>query len=218
MAPTRHFNFIILVLISATTIVNTSNPKNPEFPSILFFGDSTVDTGNNNYIEEAPIFLVRANHYPYGKDFPGHIASGRFSNGKLVPDLLSSFLKLKHTLPPFLDSNLTDDELLTGVNFASAGAGFDDLTLSVAHVIPVSKQPDYFRTYANRLKRIAGVEEAEKILENALVFISAGTNDFIFCFYDLPIRSLELEFNISMYQDFVLSRLQTIIQVNFLSL
>lgn len=214
MAPTRNLNFIIITLMLISAISTVTNANNPEFSSILFLGDSTVDTGNNNYIDYPTTFLIRANHHPYGKDFEGHVASGRFSNGKLVPDLLASNLKLKHTiLPPFLHPNLSDHDLLTGVNFASAGAGFDDLTLAVAQPIPLSKQPDHLRSYAKRLKRIAGEEEAEEILENALVFICAGSNDFLFNFYDIPTRALEYHFNISSYQDFVLSGLQAVIQV-----
>ncbi|KAI4305382.1 hypothetical protein L6164_028752 [Bauhinia variegata] len=208
MAPTTYF--IALVFNSTLVLINTNKAKKPKFPSILIFGDSTVDTGNNNFIDEA-IFL-KANHYPYGKDFPGHVANGRFSNAKLIPDMLASMLDIKETVPPFLNSNLSDHQLLTGVNFASSGAGFDDLTLSALHAIPVLKQTEYFKNYTVKLKKIAGNEETEKILEGALVIVSAGTNDFTLNFYILPIRALEYKFNISAYQDFLQSRLQIFIE------
>jgi len=39
-----------------------------------------------------------------------------------------SYLGLKELLPPYLDPNLSDKEIVTGVSFASAGSGFDPLT------------------------------------------------------------------------------------------
>ncbi|TXG49443.1 hypothetical protein EZV62_025318 [Acer yangbiense] len=178
------------------------------FPStILIFGDSTVDTGNNNYIKT----LAKGNYLPYGQDFPGHIPTGRFSNGKLVPDFIASALGIKaEAVPPFLDPNLSDDQLLSGVSFASGGSGFDDLTTLVSKAIPVSKQIKLFRDYIRRIKGIVGEEKAKKIISGSLVVISAGANDFIFSFYDIPTR--RLEFSVGGYQDFLLDRLQSFVK------
>ncbi|KAI9157191.1 hypothetical protein LWI28_018215 [Acer negundo] len=142
------------------------------FPStILIFGDSTVDTGNNNYIKT----LAKGNYLPYGQDFPGHIPTGRFSNGKLVPDFIASALGIKsEAVPPFLDPNLSDDQLLSGVSFASGGSGFDDLTTLASKAITVSKQIKLFRDYIRRIKGIVGEEKAKKIISGSLVVISAG--------------------------------------------
>ena len=63
-----------------------------------------------------------------------------------------------------------------------------------------------------RLKGIVGEEEAMKIIRGALVLISAGTNDFIFNFYDIPTRTLE--FNITGYHEFLQKRLQNFIKVS----
>ncbi|KAJ0101377.1 hypothetical protein Patl1_06027 [Pistacia atlantica] len=69
-----------------------------------------------------------------------------------------------------------------------------------------------FRDYVVRLKGIVGGDEekVKKIIGSALIVISAGTNDFIFNFYDVPSR--KLEFNISGYQDFLLDRLQSFVK------
>jgi hypothetical protein len=93
-------------------VIATSNDLKlrPKFSSILVFGDSTVDTGNNNYIKT----LSKGNHLPYGRDFPNHVPTGRFSNGKLAIDFLASIMNLKDTVPPFLDPNLSNEDLLTG--------------------------------------------------------------------------------------------------------
>ncbi|KAF5446633.1 hypothetical protein F2P56_032244 [Juglans regia] len=200
-------SLFIIFLEVLTIIGNTCRASTPpKFPAILIFGDSTVDTGNNNYV----VTLFRGNHYPYGQDFPNHVPTGRFSNGKLIPDSVASFLGIKENVPPYLDPNLSNDELRTGVCFASAGSGYDDLTSAASGVIPVSKQIDYFRNYIERLKGFAGEAEVMKIISGSLVMISAGTNDFGFNFYDIPTR--RNQFSISQYQDFLQQRIQKFVQ------
>ncbi|KAJ0851985.1 putative triacylglycerol lipase [Helianthus annuus] len=58
--------------------------KNVSVSAVFVFGDSFVDQGNNNYINT----LGKGNFLPYGKDFQGGKPTGRFSNGKTLPDLL----------------------------------------------------------------------------------------------------------------------------------
>ncbi|XP_040993807.1 GDSL esterase/lipase At2g30310-like [Juglans microcarpa x Juglans regia] len=185
----------------------TKLTTSPKFPAFLIFGDSTVDDGNNNYIRT----FIKGNHYPYGRDFPDHIPTGRFSNGKLVSDFIASALRIKENIvPAFLDPNLSDEELRTGVSFASAGAGYDDLTTVASGAISMSKQIEYFKKYLVRLKGIVGEADAKKIVNGSLFLISAGANDFIFNFYDLPTR--RLQFNISGYHEFLQNRIQIFIE------
>ena len=128
--------------------------------------------------------------------------------------MVASKLGIKELVPPFLDTKLSDDNVKTGVSFASAGSGFDELTASVSNVIPVMKQIDMFKNYIRRLQGIVGVDESRKILNSALVIISAGTNDVNINFYDLPTR--QLQYNISGYQDFLQDRLQSLIKVSYI--
>lgn len=53
--------------------------------AFFVFGDSLVDSGNNNYLATT----ARADSPPYGIDYPTHRATGRFSNGLNIPDLIS---------------------------------------------------------------------------------------------------------------------------------
>ncbi|KAK4490257.1 hypothetical protein RD792_000919 [Penstemon davidsonii] len=61
-------------------------PKNFTVPALFAFGDSIVDQGNNNLINTP----LKCNYPPYGKDFEGGLPTGRFSNGKTLPDLIGS--------------------------------------------------------------------------------------------------------------------------------
>ncbi|KAL5801806.1 hypothetical protein ACOSQ3_033438 [Xanthoceras sorbifolium] len=207
MASRNVFTIIIFVQTCMIFMLfNTGSSK--KLPStILIFGDSTMDTGNNNYIKT----ILKGDYPPYGQNFPGHIPTGRFSNGKLVPDFIASSLGIKETVPPFLDPNLSDEELVSGVTFASAGSGWDDLSTLATRVISASKQIDMFKDYVKRIKRIVGDEKkAKKMIRRALVIISAGTNDFGFNFYGIPIR--RMEFSMGAYQDYLLDKVRSFVK------
>jgi hypothetical protein len=68
----------------------------PRVPAFLVFGDSIVDTGNNN----AVLTLTRSDFRPYGKDLNGGVPTGRFSNGRIPTDLLGSFVACYPEYPP----------------------------------------------------------------------------------------------------------------------
>ncbi|GAB4824323.1 hypothetical protein Ancab_007211 [Ancistrocladus abbreviatus] len=202
---------LLLLSVNGTSSFSPFNTTNTlrKFPALLIFGDSTVDTGNNNFY--VPVLSIsRADHPPYGKDFPGQEPTGRFSNGKLVPDFLASSLGIKEKVPPFLDPTLSDKEIKTGVSFASGGSGYDDHTNAVSGGIPMLKQLKYFRKYIERLQGIVGLKKAKEIIKNALVIVSAGSNDLIISFHDSPVRSSQ--FNVSQYQDVVLRSFQNFVE------
>ncbi|MBA0843570.1 hypothetical protein Goarm_000746, partial [Gossypium armourianum] len=86
--------------------------------AFFVFGDSLVDNGNNNYLATT----ARADSPPYGIDTPTRRPTGRFSNGKNIPDFISDALGSEPTLP-YLSPELRGEKLLVGANFASAGVG-----------------------------------------------------------------------------------------------
>lgn len=56
-------------------------------PALFSFGDSILDTGNNNNLPT----LTKCNYPPYGRDFYGGIPTGRFCDGKNPSDLIGNF-------------------------------------------------------------------------------------------------------------------------------
>ncbi|RZC82023.1 hypothetical protein C5167_044592 [Papaver somniferum] len=87
-------------------------------PALYVFGDSLVDSGNNNYLKT----LAKVNYTPYGIDFPNG-ASGRFTNGYTTVDYLAAWLGLPF-VPPFLGlSKVQKGKITTGINYASGAAG-----------------------------------------------------------------------------------------------
>ncbi|KAE8075605.1 hypothetical protein FH972_014301 [Carpinus fangiana] len=166
-------------------------------PAIIVFGDSSVDAGNNNVIPT----LLKSNFKPYGRNFPGGRATGRFCNGRVPPDFISEAYGLKPLIPAYLDPAYTIADFATGVCFASAGTGYDNATSAVLNVIPMWKELEYYKDYQNKLRAYLGIEKANEILSEALYLLSLGTNDFLLNYYVFPTR--RSQFSIEEYQDFL---------------
>ncbi|KAF6174108.1 hypothetical protein GIB67_020290 [Kingdonia uniflora] len=78
----------------------------PRYPTIFVFKDSTVDPSNNDFLPA----MIKSNFFPYGQDFPDHIPTGRFTNGRLITNFLASLLEIKELLPPYMDPMLSKDK------------------------------------------------------------------------------------------------------------
>ncbi|CAN1853948.1 GDSL esterase/lipase At5g45950 [Linum perenne] len=98
--------------------------------SVLVFGDSSVDPGNNNRLRTP----MKGNFPPYGKDFFHGRPTGRFSNGRLATDFIAEALGFTKIIPAFLDPRLKPADLLHGVSFASAASGYDELTANYSEM------------------------------------------------------------------------------------
>jgi hypothetical protein len=61
----------------------------PAVPALFVFGDSLIDSGNNNNLAS----LAKANYFPYGIDFDGG-PTGRFSNGYTIVDELGTYVSV----------------------------------------------------------------------------------------------------------------------------
>ncbi|OAY24888.1 GDSL esterase/lipase At5g45960 [Manihot esculenta] len=174
--------------------------------AVLVFGDSTVDSGNNNFVKT----IFKGNFAPYGKDFPNQQPTGRFSNGRLSTDFIASYVGVKDFVPPYLDPNLSIEDLMTGVSFASAGTGFDPLTPQISNVIGIPEQLEYFKEYKKRLESAIGKKRTENHINKALFILSAATNDFVVNYFTLPVR--RKSYSVSGYQRFILNNALQFIQ------
>ncbi|KAK7333734.1 hypothetical protein VNO80_30511 [Phaseolus coccineus] len=168
-------------------------------PAIIVFGDSSVDSGNNNFIPT----MARSNFQPYGRDFFNGNPTGRFSNGRIPPDFVSEAFGIKQAVPAYLDPAFSISDFATGVCFASAGTGYDNATSNVADVIPLWKEVEYYKEYQKKLRAHLGEEKANQILSDALYLVSIGTNDFLENYYALTERRSEFP-TVQQYEDFLL--------------
>ncbi|KAK7280769.1 hypothetical protein RJT34_25836 [Clitoria ternatea] len=194
-------SLVILLIVFAlwhTTKALVKLPPNVTFPAIIAFGDSIVDSGNNNDLKT----LVKCNFSPYGKDFDGGVPTGRFCNGKIPTDILVEEFGIKEYLPAYLDPNLKSSDLPTGVCFASGASGYDPLTPKIASVIPLSSQLDMFKEYIGRLKGIVGESRTNFIIANSLYVVVAGSDDIANTYFVVHARP---EYDIPAYTDLMLN-------------
>ncbi|CAF2045879.1 unnamed protein product [Brassica napus] len=169
-------NQVVFEFDIRTWIVNELS-GNARVSALFAFGDSMLDTGNNNNLRT----LTKCNFSPYGRDFAGGKATGRFGNGRVFSDLIAEGLSLRTLLPAYRDPNLSNNDLPTGVCFASGGSGLDERTASSQGVIWVTDQVKDFKEYVTKLNGVVG-EQTNALISNAVYLISAGNNDLAITF------------------------------------
>ncbi|KAM7274599.1 hypothetical protein ACFE04_016465 [Oxalis oulophora] len=188
----------LILVLTTVSLTHQMTKALAKIPAIIVFGDSSVDSGNNNQIST----VLKSNFQPYGRDFDGGRATGRFSNGRIPPDYISAAFGLKSEIPAYLDPAYNISDFATGVCFASAGTGYDNATSNVLNVIPLWKELVYFKEYQGKLKSYIGYKKAKEIVREALYLMSIGTNDFMENYFLLPNR--RSRFTVSQYQDFLI--------------
>ncbi|CAD6335956.1 unnamed protein product [Miscanthus lutarioriparius] len=191
----------VVVLLPPSSAVHGSGRSGgyEDISAIFMFGDSIVDPGNNNHrLTEA-----KANFPPYGQDFPGRVATGRFSNGLVPGDLLASKLGVKELLPPYLADDLQPNDLLTGVAFASGGSGYDPLTSTFSTARSSAEQLELFHDYKEKVAAIVGEEKMTRVISKAIFFTIMGANDIVNNYFAVPLR--RHEYDLPSYIDFLVS-------------
>ena len=76
---------LIVVLLHLVCIDLGATRAAPLAPALYVFGDSLLDSVNNNLLPT----LARANYRPYGVDFAQGV-TGRFTNGRTVADFIGT--------------------------------------------------------------------------------------------------------------------------------
>ncbi|KAM0015987.1 putative triacylglycerol lipase [Helianthus debilis subsp. tardiflorus] len=146
-------------------------------PGVYIFGDSLVDVGNNNHLA---LSLIKADFPHNGVDFPTGEATGRFSNGKNPADFLAEKVGLPMAQPylSLVSKWKTSNKYpITGVNFASGGAGLFNRTDLVEQVISLTQQVEYYSLVYEQLVRELGSDGAQTHLAKSLFVIVIGSND-----------------------------------------
>ncbi|XP_057485174.1 GDSL esterase/lipase At5g55050-like [Actinidia eriantha] len=148
-------------------------------PAMYVFGDSLVDVGNNNYLK---ISLAKADFRHNGIDFPGGTPTGRFSNGKNAADFIAEKVGFVASPPPYLSlvskSSNSDAFPITGVSFASGGAGiFDGTDELFKQSIPLNRQVVHYTTVYDDLVQQLGSSAAQVHLSKSLFTVVIGSND-----------------------------------------
>ncbi|OIT33656.1 gdsl esteraselipase [Nicotiana attenuata] len=193
--------FFSLFLILGVAISQT------EARAFFVFGDSLVDSGNNNYLATT----ARADSPPYGIDYPTRRATGRFSNGLNIPDIIQQIGSSESPLP-YLSPELNGQRLLVGANFASAGIGIlNDTGIQFINIVRIPQQLEYFRQYQSRVSALIGEESTKQLINQALVLMTLGGNDFVNNYYLVPNSARSRQYALPDYVPFLISEYRKIL-------
>ncbi|CAN1322968.1 GDSL esterase/lipase At5g42170 [Linum perenne] len=203
-------SWVLLAIMAAAALGFSC--ADSEIPAIFVFGDSILDTGNNNYITT----WSKCNFSPYGRNFLGAKPTGRFSDGKIISDLLvyiynfffyllSSVesLGIKDLLPPYLDPNNGVNDLLTGVAFASGGCGFDPESPKLLMALSIPDQLKLFQEYKEKLHVLIGDQKTNKIVNDSIYLISSGNNDIGLTYF---LSNRRLQYDMDSYATYLVTQ------------
>ncbi|KAJ9690821.1 hypothetical protein PVL29_013130 [Vitis rotundifolia] len=173
----------------------------PQVPCYFIFGDSLVDNGNNNGIAS----LARANYLPYGIDFPQG-PTGRFSNGKTTVDVIAELLGFDNYIPPY--SSARGDDILQGVNYASAAAGIRDETgQQLGGRITMNGQLTNYQTTVSQVVNILGDEyTAANYLSKCIYSLGLGSNDYLNNYFMPQYYSTSRQYTPEQYADVLIQQ------------
>ncbi|XP_073132994.1 GDSL esterase/lipase At5g41890 [Henckelia pumila] len=169
------------------------------------FGDSLVDGGNNNYL----FTLSKADSPPYGIDFTpsGGQPTGRFTNGRTIPDIVGETIGAQSYPPPYLAPNAAAYSIQTGINYASGASGILDETgtLFIGR-LPLKEQINNFERTREYILSVMGVTNTTNLFKNAIFSITIGSNDVINYFQPMiPFLGNNNNVSPTMFQDFLVS-------------
>ncbi|CAH2069912.1 unnamed protein product [Thlaspi arvense] len=183
--------FLGLLRFDSFPCLEAATGKLASVPGVYVFGDSLVDAGNNNYL---PISISKANYLPNGIDFPGKKASGRFCNGKNAADAIAEKFGLPLP-PPYLSlknpfkKKEKKSAAVTGVNFASGGAGiFNSSDQKFGQGIPLSYQVNDWLSIRQELMNQLPLSEAQTHLSKSIFTVVIGSNDLFDYFGSMKLR------------------------------
>ncbi|KFK44793.1 hypothetical protein AALP_AA1G304100 [Arabis alpina] len=172
----------------------------PQVPCYFIFGDSLVDNGNNNRL----ISVARADYFPYGIDLGR--PTGRFSNGKTTVDELAILLGFDNYIPAY--SDVSGEQILQGVNYASAAAGIREETgQQLGQRITFSGQVQNYKSTVSQVVQILGDENtAADYLSKCIYTIGMGSNDYLNNYFMPQSYSTSRQYNPDQYADDLISR------------
>ncbi|XP_013619689.1 PREDICTED: GDSL esterase/lipase At2g03980-like isoform X1 [Brassica oleracea var. oleracea] len=179
--------FLLLCLLNVITINSKKSLKGEavlfggNFPALYVIGDSLVDPGNNNHL----LTLVKANFKPYGSNFEGGKATGRFSDGKTIADYGIIFFFFFFFFSHMGLSKKEKNNLSTGFNYASASCGiFPDTGKQFGRCLSMNVQIDLLnKTIKKNLKKkFKRQSELSRHLGGSLFMTAIGVNDYAFTY------------------------------------
>ncbi|XP_076924214.1 GDSL esterase/lipase At5g45670-like [Bidens hawaiensis] len=164
----------VLVFIGLIHVITHVVAGQQPVPCYFIFGDSLVDSGNNNALNTA----AKANYWPYGADFPQGV-TGRFTNGRTIADIIGALLGFSKFIPPY--ATATDQEISAGVNYGSGSAGIREE--SGSHLGDRVSMDVQLLNHEKIINRLTGFDNnktfTNEYLKKCIYLANIGSNDYI---------------------------------------
>ncbi|XP_044506789.1 GDSL esterase/lipase 7-like [Mangifera indica] len=198
------FQCLFFLIISITAAAQ----KPPLAPALYVFGDSLLDSGNNNFLPT----IAKVNYLPYGANFPQG-PTGRFTNGKTVADFIAEFLGLPYS-PPYLGSK--NSVPVTGLNYASGACGILPKTgRQIGKCLNLGEQIDLFAKTVQSMLSIHFNNDLGKLsgyLSKSIAIISIGNNDYFSDYFDTNSSDTSRRLGPEPYAQLLLDNLSRLLQ------
>lgn len=81
------------------------------------------------------------------------------------------------------------------------------------NIIRISQQLQYFMQYQRRVSALIGEEETTRLVNEALVLITLGGNDFVNNYYLVPVSARSRQFSLPDYVVYLISEYRKILAV-----
>ncbi|CAH2046279.1 unnamed protein product, partial [Thlaspi arvense] len=190
---------LMMIMVVAMTINIVASE--PIAPCYFIFGDSLVDNGNNNQLSS----LARANYFPYGIDFPNG-PTGRFSNGQTTVDVIAELLGFEEFITPYATTR--GEDILRGVNYASAAAGIREETGRQlgGRIAFAGQVANHVNTVAQVVNLFGDQNQASSHLSKCIYSIGLGSNDYLNNYFMPTFYSTGNQFTPESFGDDLISR------------
>ncbi|KAI3890932.1 hypothetical protein MKX03_005323 [Papaver bracteatum] len=178
MSIQSSLGFYLLCLTLMIVGKSSSGASAPVVPAVYIFGDSSLDCGNNNFLQNQ----AKSNFAPYGVDFPTGQPTGRATNGATARDFIAQFLGLPYP-PAYLSLSEEMRRITTtGINYASGASGILPETGTIrGDILTLDEQINYFNSsVTNDLPRSYSTPTIiSATLARSIFVISTGSNDYM---------------------------------------
>lgn len=193
---------IFVLIIICSNLVNGE----PQVPCYFIFGDSLSDAGNNNKLTT----MAKSNYTPYGVDFQGGIATGRFTNGLTIPDFITQLLGFEKFITTY--SSQMEEDILRGVNFASGAAGILMETGSqLGDRVWMDRQLRNYQITISKLQTMV-LGPVSNYLNKCLYTVNIGSNDYLNNYFMPQFYPTKRLFNINQFAALLVARYRTQLQ------
>lgn len=81
------------------------------------------------------------------------------------------------------------------------------------NIIRIGRQLDYFQQYQQRVSKLIGEAETQSLVNDALVLITLGGNDFVNNYYLVPFSARSRQFALPDYVRYLISEYRKVLTV-----